>query len=246
MDFKEYEVMYRVEDHHWWYRGMEAITRKCLEQYYPRGSNLRILDAGCGTGAVMGYLADYGIVAGLDYSAAALRFCQQRRRERLVQASVMSLPYRDGTFDLVASFDVISAFGVSDETLALSEFARVLVRGGRVILRLPGTPWLHGQHDVAVDIRHRYTAHEVEASLRTVGLVPDQVTYANTFLFPLAVVKRFSERLFPPQDGSDLTLGMGPFDGLLRIVLSSEAPLVARYGLPLGLTVVALARRPAA
>jgi ubiquinone/menaquinone biosynthesis C-methylase UbiE len=246
MDLKEYEIMYRVEDHHWWYRGMEAITRKCLEQYYARGSNLRILDAGCGTGAVMGYLADYGTVAGLDYSAEALRFCRQRHRERLVQASVLTLPYCDETFDLVASFDVISSFSVSDDALALREFARVLTPGGRVILRLPGTPWLHGQHDVAVDIRYRYTAHEVAAKLRAVGFVPDQVTYSNTFLFPLAVVKRFSERLFPPQNGSDLTLSLGSFDGLLRVALSSEAPLVARYGLPFGLTVVALARKPAA
>jgi len=244
MDPKEYQVMYQVEDHHWWYRGMESITRKCLEQFYPRGSKLRILDAGCGTGAVMGYLADYGTVTGLDYSAQALEFCRQRRRERLVQASALYLPYCDETFDLVASFDVICVYGVSDDTAALREFSRVLAPGGRVILRLPGTPWLHGQHDEAVDIRQRYTARELDAKLRVAGLVPDQVTYANTFLFPLAVVKRLSERLFPPQNGSDLTLGMGPFDGLLRVVLASEAPLVARSGLPFGLTVVALAHKP--
>jgi SAM-dependent methyltransferase len=244
VDIKEYQVMYRVEDHHWWYLGMEAITRKCLERYYPRGSHLRILDAGCGTGAVMGYLADYGTVTGIDYSAEALRFCQARRRERLAQASATTLPYRDETFDLVASFDVICALGDPDEVSALQEFGRVLAPGGRVILRLPGTPWLHGQHDVAVDIQRRYTTRDVDAKLRAAGLVPEQVTYANTLLFPLAVIKRFSERFFPPQNGSDLTLGMGPFDGFLRVVLSSEAPRVARSGFPFGLTVVALARKP--
>ena len=244
MDLEEYRVMYQVEDHHWWYRGMESITRKCLEQFYPRGSKLRILDAGCGTGAVMGYLADYGSVTGLDYSAQALGFCRQRHRERLVQASVLCLPYGDAKFDLIASFDVICVFGALDDTTALREFARVLAPGGRIILRLPGTPWLHGHHDAAVDIRQRYTVRTLDAKLRAAGLVPDQVTYANTFLFPLAVAKRLSERLFPPQNGSDLTLGMGPFDGLLRMVLSSEAPLVARSGLPFGLTVVALAHKP--
>jgi ubiquinone/menaquinone biosynthesis C-methylase UbiE len=244
VDIKEYQVMYGVEDHHWWYVGMEAITRKCLERYYPRGSHLRILDAGCGTGAVMGYLADYGTVTGIDYSAEALRFCQIRRRERLVQASVVSLPYRDAMFDLVASFDVIDELGVSDDTMALREFVRVLTPGGRVILRLPGTPWLHGQHDIAVDVQRRYTARQVEGKLCVAGFQPEHVTYANTLLFPLAVVKRFSERFFPPQNGSDLTLGMGPFDGFLRVVLSSEAPRVARSGFPFGLTVVALARKP--
>ena len=244
MDPKEYKVMYQVEDSHWWYNGLEAITRKCLERHYPRGGKLRILDAGCGTGAVMGYLADYGTVVGLDFSADALQFCRVRQRERLTRASVISLPYPDKTFDLVASFDVVCSLRAEEDMLSLREFARVMVPGGSVILRLPATPWLHGQHDEAVDIHRRYTARQVNAELRTVGLEPEHISYANTFLFPLAVVKRFSERLFPPQNGSDLTLGMGPFNGLFRLVLASEAPLVARHGLPFGLTVVALARKP--
>jgi SAM-dependent methyltransferase len=244
MNVEEYQVMYQVEDSHWWYIGMEAITRRVLELRYPRGSKLHILDAGCGTGAVLGYLADYGTVTGFDYSAEALHFCQQRNRERLAQASVMALPYPAASFDLVASFDVVCVFGVPDDTLALHEFARVLVPGGRLILRLPGTPWLSGQHDVSVDIRERYTTHSIADKLRAAGLEPEQVTYANTFLFPLAVVKRFAERFFPPQAGSDLTIGLGPFNGLLRTILTAEAPLVARGGFPFGLTVVALARKP--
>jgi SAM-dependent methyltransferase len=245
---EEYAVMYRVEDSHWWYRGMESITRQLIEQRYSRGDRLRILDAGCGTGAVMGYLSDYGAVVGMDYSAEALRFCRLRKRERLGQASVMCLPCRNEIFDLVASFDVICQFGVTDDLLALREFARVLVPGGRLILRLPGTKWLHGQHDTAADVEKRYSAHEVEAKLRAAGLEPEHISYANTFLFSIAVAKRLTERFFPSQAqrGSDLTLGMGPFNGLLSAVLSSEAPLVARHRLPFGLTVVALARKSGA
>jgi len=68
----------------------------------------------------------------------------------------------------------------------------------------------------------------------------------NTFLFPIA--QRQTERFFPPhaQRGTDLTLGPGPFNGLLSAGLSSEAPLIARHRLPFGLTVVALARKPGA
>jgi SAM-dependent methyltransferase len=244
MNAKEYEVMYRVEDFHWWYCGMEIITRRIIERYYPRGGRLHILDAGCGTGAGMGYLADYGTVTGLDSSAEALHWSLVRKRTRLTQGSVSALPYADAKFDLVASFDVICVVGDGEDVLSLREFARVLVPGGRVLLRLPATPWLHGQHDVSVDVNHRYTTQEVAAKLHASGLVPEQVTCANTFLFPLAVVKRFSERFFPPQNGSDLTIGMGPFNGLLHAVLSAEAPLVARSVFPFGLTVVALARKP--
>ena len=243
---EEYAVMYRVEDSHWWYRGMESITRQVIEQRYSRGDHLLILDAGSGTGAAMGYLSDYGTVVGMDYSAEALRFCRLRKRERLGQASVMRLPCRDEVFDLVASFDVISQFGVPDDELALSEFARVLVPGGRLVLRVPGAKWLRGQHDTAADVEKRYDPREMERKLCAAGLQPEHISHANIFLFPIAVAKRLSERIIPPQPGSDLTLGTGPFNGLLSAVLSSEAPLVARHRLPFGLTVVALARKPGA
>jgi SAM-dependent methyltransferase len=243
---EEYAVMYRVEDSHWWYRGMESITRQVIEQRYSRGGRRLILDAGCGTGAAMGYLSDYGIVVGVDYSAEALRFCRMRKRQRLGQASVMRLPYCDEVFDLVASFDVICQFGVTDDELALSEFARVLVPGGWLILRVPGAKWLRGQHDTAADVEKRYDVRELERKLSAAGLQPEHISHANIFLFPIAAAKRLSERIIPPPPNSDLTLGMGPFNGLLSAVLSLEAPLIARHRLPFGLTIVALARKPGA
>jgi len=243
---EEYAVMYRAEDSHWWYRGMESITRQVIEQHYSRGDRLLILDAGCGTGASMGYLSDYGTVVGMDYSTEALRFCRLRKRERLGQASVMRLPCRDEIFDLVASFDVICQFGVTDDDLALREFARVLVPGGLLVLRVPGAKWLRGRHDTAADVEKRYNLHEMERKLCAAGLQPEHISHANTFLFPIAVAKRLSERIISPQPGSDLTLGMGPFNGLLSAVLSWEAPLIARHRLPFGLTIVALARKPGA
>jgi len=244
MNPEEYEVMYRVEDAHWWYRGMESITRAVLDRAIGRGRDLRILDAGCGTGAVMGYLADYGRVTGCDFAAAALHFCRARRRDRLSRASVLALPYADASFDLVTSFDVLCERAVVDEDAALREFARVLCRDGRVVLRLPAYNWLRGKHDQAVHIRHRYTARELANRLRQAGLEPERMSYANMLLFPLAALKRASERVLPSrQAGSDLTLGAGFLNTPLRWLLSLEAPFVARSGLPFGLTVVALARK---
>src|SRR5512143_4128297 len=102
MNLEEYEVMYQVEDHHWWYLGMEQITCCLLERYLPQtGSTLKILDAGCGTGAVMKYLCQYGEVTGFDYAAEALRFSQKRGHARLVQASVLEIPFAPELFDLI-------------------------------------------------------------------------------------------------------------------------------------------------
>jgi len=61
------------------------------------------------------------------------------------------------------------------------------------------------------------------------------------FLFPIALLKRLSERIAPPRNGrSDLAMETGPFSKLLCAILSAEAPLVAGMGLPFGLSVIAV------
>jgi SAM-dependent methyltransferase len=247
MNLEEYEVMYQVEDRHWWYLGMERITRALLERALPPDGEARspkILDAGCGTGAVMKYLTRYGEVTGFDFSAEALKFSRRRGHTRLAQASVLQIPFASERFDVLVSFDVLCEIGVDDRQ-ALREFARVLKPGGIVLLRLPAYSWMRGQHDVAVHLAHRYTRGELTAKLRASGLTPLHASYANTLLFPLAAAKRWSERFLPKQRGSDLTLNAGAINGVLRAVFSAEAPLIKSIRLPFGLTVTALARKAA-
>lgn len=245
MDPREYDLMYRVEDEHWWYRGMEAITRKLLGRWFRDSVPLKILDAGCGTGAAMSnFLTDYGLVTGVDIEPLALAYCQKRDLTRLTCASVLDLPFASATFDLVASFDVLYERAVADDLAALREFARILAPGGRVLLRLPAYDWLRGTHDKVVHTRKRYTIKEVAYLLVQSGFTLEHISFANMFLFPLAVIKRLSERLIPPsEEHSDLTLNAGPFNRVLQKILASEAPLVAGSGLPFGLSVVAVGRR---
>jgi len=246
MNPEEYAIMYHVEDHHWWYRGMAQITRAVLDRWYRPGASLRILDAGCGTGGAMtSYLRDYGQVTGFDFAGEALHFCKTRGAKRLTRASVGEIPFPAESFDLVVSFDVLCERAIRDDLAALRELYRVLVPGGRVLLRLPAYNWLRGRHDVAVHIRHRYTRGEIGQRLCEAGFQVEHLSYANAFLFPAALIKRMTERLMARQEGlSDLTVSAGPLNGLLRAVLSAEAPLVARQSLPFGLTVVAAGFKP--
>lgn len=244
MNPEEYAIMYQAETTHWWYQGMERITRAVLNRWYTPGTGLRILDAGCGTGGVMEYLTDYGQVTGFDLACEALNFCRLRGKKRLAQASVTTFPFADKSFDLVVSFDVLCERAVPDDVAALRECARVLVPGGRVLLRLPAYNWLRGRHDEAVHIRHRYTLGELATKLGLADFTTEHLSYANMLLFPIALAKRMSERWWPPHDGrSDLTLGVAPFNSLLRAVLGAESPFVARRGLPFGLTAVVVGRK---
>jgi SAM-dependent methyltransferase len=237
--------MYQVENRHWWYQGMEVITRAILDRWLPLTTARRILDAGCGTGAAMTtYLTDYGVVTGVDFHPQALEFCRKRNAPRLARASVLDLPFAPASFELVTSFDVLYERAVPSDIAAVHEFTRILIPGGRVLLRLPAYDWLRGQHDKMVHTNRRYTTALVRNLLESNGLVVEHLSYANTFLFPFAVLKRFGEKFFPKKDASsDLSLDVGIFSKILKFILSCEAPLVTNLNLPYGLSVIAVGRK---
>jgi ubiquinone/menaquinone biosynthesis C-methylase UbiE len=243
VDLREYDIMYRAEQSHWWYQGMAEITRSILEIFYGPGSDLRILDAGCGTGAGLLFLSRYGSVTGLDISPHALHYCAERGCTDIARASVMALPFQKESFDLVTSFDILYFQGIRDET-ALQETARILRPGGRLLLRVPAFDWLRGTHDARVSTAHRYTSKELSEKLAKGGFEVEFMSYANAILFPLALVKRFCERwCASSQQDSDLALNMGAFSRLLRSCLVLESKLIRFWRLPFGLSVVAVGKK---
>ncbi len=243
MDPKEYKVMYNVEDSHWWYVGMQRITTVLVERFYPGRTDLRILDAGCGTGAAMTFLAPFGHVTGIDFSPYALDFSRRRSHARLGQATVTRLPFADASFDLVTSFDVLCHRAVGDYRHALAEFCRTLEPGGRLFLRLPAYNWLRRHHDQAVHTEHRFTSGELRAALRAQGFTVERLSYANTLLFPLALGKRLIEAILPPSEGSDVHPNPPWQDRLLSRFLFAEARWLRSHRLPFGLTVIAIGRK---
>ena len=246
MEPAEYEVMYRVENRHWWYRGMEAISGAILRRWLYQDSTRRVLDAGCGTGAaVFNFLPGFGRVTGLDLSPIALGFCRLRGSAPLACATVSALPFDRSCFGLVTSFDVLYIRTVPDVSAVLKEFARILLPGGHLFLRLPAYNWLRGRHDQAVWTARRFTIPQVAGLIRDCGLNIRYTTYANTLLFPIALVKRLVDHLFPTRViSSDLSIPPRPLNELFAAILSWEAFLSTRFRLPYGLSLYILAQKP--
>lgn len=245
MNADEYDLMYRVEDDHWWYAGMRAISGAILAEPGGGVRSARILDAGCGTGRNALELAKLGEVTGIDLSSRAIRLCTARGLTRIARASVGDIPFAGETFDLVTAFDVLCHAAVVDERATLQEFWRVLRPGGRLLLHLPAYAWLKSTHDQAVHNERRYAASDVRAMLRAAGFTVVRLTYANTLLFPLAALKRLTERTRALQRTSELDTTFGPIGPLFRVILALEARVIRHVDLPFGLTLVALARKDA-
>ena len=243
MNVEEYARMYEAEERQWWYAGMRQISGALLDQHLPGGASpRRILDAGCGTGNNLVHFGARGRAVGVDLSEDALRFCRTRGVQA-ARASVLALPFGDGAFDLVTSFDVLYHRWVTDDRAAVSELARVLAPGGLLLVRVPALQMLWGAHDDAVLSRHRYTRPEVAALLRGAGLEVLEQTYANTLLFPVLALRRTLDRL-TGRHGSDVSFLPAPMESAFLGLLRTEAWMVRRVRLPIGASVIALGRKP--
>jgi SAM-dependent methyltransferase len=235
--------MFEAEERQWWYAGMRAVSFSLLGPHIDRSrGDIRILDAGSGTGSNLVHLGRIGRAVGVDLSPEAVRF-SKGRGVAVVRGTLASLPFRPSTFDCVTSFDVLYHRWVADDRAAVLELARVLRPGGVLLVRVPALRVLWGAHDEAVHSRHRYSRSEVRALLAGAGLDVLRATYCNSFLFPLLLARRVLDRLLG-RHGSDVGFLPAPFEWLFLRLLLAEARLVRFGSLPIGASVMAVARKP--
>jgi SAM-dependent methyltransferase len=253
----EYRRMYEAEEEQWWYAGQRAIASRLLRGELarlvaerrragvPPGWSPRLLDAGCGTGGNLAAHASLGRAVGVDLAPEAIAYCRQRGVSA-VRGSVLRLPFRDASFELVTSYDVIYHAWVSDDRAAVAEIARVLRPGGLFLVRVPALRALWGAHDVEVQSRHRYTRGELVRLLEAGGFELRRASYCNSLLFPVLLARRSLDRLLSRR-GSDVGFLPAPLEWTFRRALLLEAAVVGSgLSLPIGASVVALARKPAA
>lgn len=101
-----------------------------------------VLDIGCGFGSFVLYALEQGAqhVTGIEVTEQDLATAKQSIRDSRTQfqvASALQLPFEDGSFDTVTSFDVIEHLPKETEVTFFSEVNRVLKTGGVFYLSTP-------------------------------------------------------------------------------------------------------------
>lgn len=246
MEHHEYQTMFELEDEYWWYVGLRDLLNSYLHEFKTKDSRTLLLDAGCGTGALLSMLGSYGVTYGTDLSAEALAFCRKRGLERITQASILQLPFQSGQFDCISSFDVLYHRAVSNDVSALKEYHRVLTNRGKLFLNLPAFEFLRSEHDRAIHTARRYTRRQVGEMLIQAGFQIEKMTYHNSFLFPFVLATRWMRRHKSQSEParSDLTRLPGPINRFLTGLLKLENALVRKIDFPVGSSIFCMAVKP--
>lgn len=242
------ERTFDAEQRHFWYRGFKRFVTPLVAQAIAGLPNPTLLDAGCGTGANLLFLQNFGTVFGLELVWRGLEFGRDRRLTRLSQGSVTHLPYRSASVDVVLSFDVLYCLHPPGERAAIAEMFRVLRPGGAAIINVAAMEMLRGDHSILGGEVHRYTRRDLGGKLEQAGFHIRRLTYTNASLFPIMAPARAFQRLRGLKSADsrgDFYVPPAPVNALLGAILGLEARLVkAGLNMPFGSSLLCLARKP--
>jgi ubiquinone/menaquinone biosynthesis C-methylase UbiE len=179
------------------YRDSVAKFLKSLELEI--GPDSMVLDAGSGTGIVTLAFHQSGFrpakTVAFDLSGNSLQIAmEQAEKEKFadsnnivaVQGNILKMPFADDSFDVVLSCGVLEYVPLDE---GLSEFARVLKSGGKLVL-LPVKPSLVGS---MLELLYNFKIHPLEDVRRT------SRKYFNIdgeFEFPIAEPISWSKSIF--------------------------------------------------
>jgi SAM-dependent methyltransferase len=241
------EATARAEDAHFWFKNLRRTARYFVD-LGRRGRRLsRIVDCGSGTGRNLDWLGEYGDAVGIELSAAGLAVGRRSRR-RMAAGSVAALPLADASVDLATSFDVLYCLDDDTERRALQEMWRVLRPSGFAVVNVAALDLLRGSHSALTHERRRYTPASLRARLVGAGFVVERLTFTNLTPFPPALFLRTMQRLTghaATASDSDLRVPPGPVNALMDGALALEAAWLRLANLPIGTSLMALARKPA-
>ncbi|MSQ41835.1 MAG: class I SAM-dependent methyltransferase [Dehalococcoidia bacterium] len=129
--------------------------RMAIVQRYAVLSGRRVLDLGCGVGEYVRAFERAGALAlGCDIELPRLVEARRRGATGLAAAAAESLPYRDGSLDVVVLNEVIEH--VRDERATMREVRRVLAPGGVCIVYAPNRLYPFETHGIQLRGRYRF------------------------------------------------------------------------------------------
>lgn len=190
VDPKGFAALSRVEDDHFWFVARRELIVGLTRKYFPKACKL--VEIGCGTGAVLRELAasrHWERLVGSELHPSGLNFARRRLPSgvEFVQMDARQIPAAN-LFDLTGAFDVIEH--IADDEAVLRGMRAATELGGGIIIAVPQHPWLWSSADDFAHHQRRYKRGELEDKMRRSGY---EILFSSSFtawLLPLMAISR--------------------------------------------------------
>ena len=243
------ELTHAAEESHFWFRGFRWFVQPEVRKALAGHASPLIIDCGCGTGANVAWLRQYGRAYGFDLTWNGLELGHAMGRRNLARGSIGAIPFSDACADLATSFDVFQCLPDPIEHAAIREMWRVLKPGGRIVLNVAALDVLRGGHSALSEEVRRYTPARLRRVVEAAGFEIERLTFVNASLFPLMLPVRVAQRWVG--GGSDVAPGEfdinvppAPVNSLLSGLVWMEAAALRGVNMPIGSSILCRARKP--
>lgn len=244
MDHSIYQLFREQYEDNWYFAARADVLTAVIAPLCPAGRAFSIADVGGGTGSLLARVRQHGRAVAIEGDLQLAQVGRQLYGIPFVQGDLShGVPLNDDTLDIVLMLDVLEH--VEDERALLSEVARVLRPHGRLVVSVPAFQALWSRHDELHHHKRRYSRRSLVDVLTAAGFACERVTYFNTLLFPLVYGSRSLERFSSRWRGSTTDYERGPriMTAVLRWLFSLERRIIPRWNLPVGVSLLVLARR---
>jgi len=237
---ENYDQMNKLENEYWWHVGRRFILTRLIKKYavcFKR--DLSIVDVGCGTGGNYEFLEKFGNVIGADNSVFAAEYCKKKGKPvKLISKN--TLPFNDGSCDLVTLFDVLEHIERDGEML--KECLRILKKEGKVVTTVPAYRSIWSGHDEILGHYRRYSKKELKEKIEDRGFRIIKMNYCITFMFPLIFIYRLTNKRFHGKSRTNSAYFIFPkiINSLFIAILRLESYLVDKIKMPFGCSIIAV------
>ena len=242
MEATFYQTVYEIEKVHWWCVARQRIVEDVIQRRLRLPPGARVLDVGCGSGAVLEALSERFEAYGTDTSPLAIDLSRRRGLTNAFCCTLATFPLAALRFDLTTMLDVIEH--VDDDLGVLREAYHYLKPGGWALVTVPAYQFLWGPHDLVNHHKRRYTRAGLRRVMQAAGFELRLLSYFNSILFPAALATFVGEKLAGIGGDPRPRVPAPALNAALTAVFSLEKYLLRGFSLPYGLSLIALARRP--
>ncbi|MBD2773877.1 class I SAM-dependent methyltransferase [Iningainema tapete] len=231
-DYKLADYLARASDRY-------TLTKyKIVMSWLPKTPNLRVLNAGCGSGEMNILLSQNSTwqVDALDVDVEAIRLSQNLKLEHdITNLNIYHSTIEEYTatekYDIIVSNDVLEH--IEDDRAAMQKLSDLLKPNGLICISVPALQWLFGYHDEMLGHYRRYHRQELIDKL-SVNFNLDKCRFFAASLIPVALLySRALRQAYP--------IGELQQQSLTTRVLESVLDFECKVSLPIGISLIALA-----